>query len=185
MGEMTPLEGENKFSQHIVGGKIPEKFLFACSKGFEDSLEKGPLIGHRVLGVHMHINDGQTHVVDSSELSFRTATHGAFRQAFLNAKPVILEPIMSVEVSAPNEFQGPVVGLINKLGGMILETVNGQDEFTVTAECSLNTMFGFSTSLRACTQGKGEFSLEFCKYSQCAPQLQRELIAEHEKKQKK
>ena len=58
MGEMTPLEGENKFSQHIVGGKIPEKFLFACSKGFEDSLEKGPLIGHRVLGVHMHINDG-------------------------------------------------------------------------------------------------------------------------------
>lgn len=185
MGEMTPLEGENKFSQHIVGGKIPEKFLFACSKGFEDSLEKGPLIGHRVLGVHMHINDGQTHVVDSSELSFRTATHGAFRQAFLNAKPVILEPIMSVEVSAPNEFQGSVVGLINKLGGMILETVNGQDEFTVTAECSLNTMFGFSTSLRACTQGKGEFSLEFCKYSQCAPQLQRELIAEHEKKQKK
>jgi len=185
MGEMTPLEGENKFSQHIVGGKIPEKFLFACSKGFEDSLEKGPLIGHRVLGVHMHINDGQAHVVDSSELSFRTATHGAFRQAFLNAKPVILEPIMSVEVSAPNEFQGPVVGLINKLGGMILETVNGQDEFTVTAECSLNTMFGFSTSLRACTQGKGEFSLEFCKYSQCAPQLQRELIAEHEKKQKK
>ncbi|RLV83315.1 Elongation factor G mitochondrial [Meyerozyma sp. JA9] len=185
MGEMTPLEGENKFSQHIVGGKIPEKFLFACSKGFEDSLEKGPLIGHRVLGVHMHINDGQTHVVDSSELSFRTATHGAFRQAFLNAKPVILEPIMSVEVSAPNEFQGPVVGLINKLGGMILETVNGQDEFTVTAECSLNTMFGFSTSLRACTQGKGEFSLEFSKYAQCAPQLQRELIAEHEKKQKK
>lgn len=185
MGEMKPLDGENKFSQHIVGGKIPEKFLFACSKGFEDSLEKGPLIGHRVLGVHMHINDGQTHVVDSSELSFRTATHGAFRQAFLNAQPVILEPIMSVEVSAPNEFQGPVVALINKLGGMILETVNGQDEFTVTAECSLNTMFGFSTSLRACTQGKGEFSLEFCKYSQCAPQLQRELIAEHEKKQKK
>lgn len=182
MGEMKPLEGENKFSQHIVGGKIPEKFLFACSKGFDDSLEKGPLIGHRVLGVHMHINDGQTHVVDSSELSFRTATHGAFRQAFLNAQPVILEPIMSVEVTAPNEFQGSVVGLINKLGGMILETVNGQDEFTVTAECSLNTMFGFSTSLRASTQGKGEFSLEFNRYSQCSPHLQKELIAEHQKK---
>lgn len=185
MGEMTPLDGENKFTEHIVGGKIPEKFLFACSKGFDDSLEKGPLIGHRVLGVHMHINDGQTHIVDSSELSFRTAAKGAFKQAFLNAKPVILEPIMSVEVSAPNEFQGAVVGLVNKLGGMILETVNGHDEFTVTAECSLNSMFGFSTSLRASTQGKGEFSLEFLKYSPTSPQLQRELIAEYEKEQAK
>lgn len=185
MGEVSPIEGENKFTQHIVGGKIPEKFLFACQKGFEDCLEKGPLIGHRVLGIHMHINDGQTHVVDSSELSFRTATHGAFKQAFLAAQPVILEPIMSVEVSAPNEFQGAVVGLINKLGGMINETVNNQDEFTVTAECSLSLMFGFSTSLRAGTQGKGEFSLEFLKYSPCSPQHQRELIANHEKAQKK
>lgn len=185
MGEMSPIDGENKFSQHIVGGKIPEKFLFACSKGFEDSLEKGPLIGHKVLGVHMHINDGQTHVVDSSELSFRTATKGAFKQAFLEAKPVILEPVMSVEVSAPNEFQGPVVGLVNKIGGMILETVNGHDEFTVTAECTLNSMFGFSTSLRACTQGKGEFSLEFLKYAQTAPQLQRELIKNYEEAQAK
>lgn len=182
VGEMKPLDGENKFTQHIVGGKIPEKFLLACSKGFEDSLEKGPLIGHRVLGAHMHINDGQTHVVDSSELSFRTASQGAFKQAFLNAQPVILEPIMSVELSAPNEFQGSVVGLVNKIGGMIMETVNGQDEFTVTAECSLNSMFGFSTSLRACTQGKGEFTLEFNKYAQCSAQLQKLLIAEHEKK---
>lgn len=182
MGEMKPIDGENMFTQHIVGGKIPEKYLFACSKGFDDSLEKGPLIGHKVLGVHMHINDGQTHVVDSSELSFRTATQGAFRQAFLSAQPVILEPIMSVEVTAPNEFQGNVIGLVNKLGGMIIETVNGLDEFTVSAECSLNSMFGFSTSLRACTQGKGEFSLEFLRYAQCAPHLQKQLIAEHEKK---
>lgn len=185
MGEMKPLDGENKFSHHIVGGKIPEKFLFACQKGFEDCLEKGPLIGHRVLGVSMHINDGQTHMVDSSELSFRTATHGAFKQAFLNAQPVILEPIMTVEVNAPNEYQGSVVGLVNKLGGMIVETVNGQDDFTVIAECSLSSMFGFSTSLRASTQGKGEFSLEFLKYSECTPQLQRELIAEYQKKDAK
>lgn len=185
MGEMTPLEEENKFTHHIVGGKIPEKFLFACQKGFEDCLEKGPQIGHKVLGVHMHINDGQTHMVDSSELSFRAAAHGAFKQGFMNAQPVILEPIMNVEVTAPNEFQGPVVGLINKLGGMINETINGQDEFTVEAECSLNSMFGFSTSLRACTQGKGEFSLEFLKYAQCSPQLQKELIANHEKNSKK
>lgn len=184
IGEFNPLDEENKFSHHIVGGKIPEKFLFACQKGFEDCLEKGPQIGHKVLGVHMHINDGQTHMVDSSELSFRTASHGAFKQAFLNAQPVILEPIMRVDVTAPNEFQGPVVGLINKLGGLINETINGQDEFTVEAECSLNAMFGFSTSLRASTQGKGEFSLEFLKYSQCSPQLQKELVAEYQKSSK-
>lgn len=183
IGEFGPIEGENKFTHHIVGGKIPEKFLFACSKGFEDMLEKGPLIGHKVLGVHMHINDGQTHVVDSSELSFRTATKGAFKQAFLNANPVLLEPIMTTEVSAPNEFQGSVVGLLNKLGGMIVDTVNGPDEFTVVAECPLSDMFGFSTSLRACTQGKGEFSMEFCRYSQVMPNVQRDLIAEFEKKQ--
>ena len=185
IGEMKPIEHKNTFTQHIVGGKIPEKFLFACAKGFDDCLEKGPLIGHRVLGVHMHINDGQTHVVDSSELSFRTATHGAFRQAFLNAQPVILEPIMSVEVLAPNEFQGAVMGLINKLGGMIVETVNQQDDFTVNAECSLNSMFGFSTSLRACTQGKGEFSMEFVKYAECPPQLQKQLISDFEKSKSK
>ncbi|CAK7896962.1 elongation factor G, mitochondrial [[Candida] anglica] len=184
MGDMKPLEGDNKFSHHVVGGKISDKFLFACAKGFDDSLEKGPLIGHRVLGVHMHVNDGQTHLVDSSELAFRTATNGAFKQAFMNAKPAVLEPIMTLEVTAPNEFQGSVVGLINKIGGMILETVNGQEEFSVTAECSLNGMFGFSTSLRACTQGKGEFSLEFLKYAQCSAQLQKELIAEYQKKQK-
>lgn len=183
IGEMNPIESENKFETQIIGGKIPEKFLFACSKGFEDCLEKGPLIGHRVLGVHMLINDGQTHVVDSSELAFRTATHGAFKQAFLNAQPVILEPIMSVEVTAPNEFQGSVVGLINKLGGMINDTVNGPDDFIVTAECSLNSMFGFSTSLRASTQGKGEFSLEFLKYSPTAPQVQKQLIQEYQKAQ--
>ncbi|OBA23041.1 translation elongation factor G [Metschnikowia bicuspidata var. bicuspidata NRRL YB-4993] len=184
MGTFSPVEGENQFSQHVVGGRISEKFLFACQKGFEDCLEKGPLIGHRVLGVHMHINDGQSHMVDSSELSFRLAAHGAFKQAFLKANPVILEPIMTVEVSAPNEFQGNVVSLVNKLGGMIMDTANGQDEFTITAECSLNSMFGFATSLRASTQGKGEFSLEFLKYAQTSPQLQRELIAEAEKKRK-
>lgn len=184
IGEMKAIEGENSFTHHVVGGKISDKFLFACQKGFEDSMEKGPLTGHKVLGVHMHINDGQTHLVDSSELAFRAATNGAFKQGFLNAKPALLEPIMSLEVTAPNEFQGAVVGLINKNGGMILETVNGQEEFTVTAESSLNSMFGFSTSLRASTQGKGEFSLEFLKYSPCSAQLQKELIAEYQKKLK-
>ncbi|RCK63246.1 Elongation factor G, mitochondrial [Candida viswanathii] len=183
VGEMRPLDSDNKFETQIIGGKIPEKFLFACQKGFDDCLEKGPLIGHKVLGAHMIINDGATHVVDSSEVSFRTATHGAFKQAFLNAQPVILEPIMSVEVTAPNEFQGTVVGLVNKLGGMINDTINGPDDFTVNVECPLNAMFGFSTSLRASTQGKGEFTMEFLKYSPTLPNVQKELIAAYQKEQ--
>ncbi|CDR40770.1 CYFA0S05e04280g1_1 [Cyberlindnera fabianii] len=181
-GEMTPVEGDNAFETQIVGGKIPEKFLLACRKGFEEAIEKGPLIGHKVLGVSMLINDGQVHVVDSNELAFRTATIAAFKQGFMKANPVILEPIMNVDVTAPNEFQGNVIGLLNKVAAIIQDTENGQDEFTITAECPLNQMFGFATSLRAATQGKGEFSLEFKNYAQAPMQLQRELMAEHQKK---
>lgn len=181
-GTMDTVDGDSHFETQIVGGKIPEKFLLACRKGFEEAIEKGPLIGHKVLGVSMVINDGQVHVVDSNELAFRTATIAAFKQGFLKANPVILEPIMSVAVTAPNEFQGGVIGLLNKVTAIIADTENGQDEFTITAECPLNQMFGFATSLRAATQGKGEFSLEFKQYSQAPVHLQKQLMAEHEKK---
>ncbi|CEP64952.1 Mef1p LALA0_S15e01090g [Lachancea lanzarotensis] len=185
MGSLSPLEGSNgnKFETAIVGGRIPDKYLAACGKGFEEACEKGPLIGHRVLSAHMLINDGAIHAVDSNELAFKTATMAAFKQAFLEAKPVILEPVMTVTVTAPNEFQGNVISLLNKLQAVIQDTENGQDEFTIGAECSLNTLFGFATSLRSSTQGKGEFSLEFKHYSPTSPHLQKQLIAEFEKKQ--
>ncbi|SCU79178.1 LAME_0A07580g1_1 [Lachancea meyersii CBS 8951] len=185
MGSLSPLEGSNgnKFETAIVGGRIPDKYLAACGKGFEEACEKGPLIGHRVLSAHMLINDGAIHAVDSNELAFKTATMAAFKQAFLEAKPVILEPVMAVTVTAPNEFQGNVISLLNKLQAVIQDTENGQDEFTIGAECSLNTLFGFATSLRSSTQGKGEFSLEFKHYSPTSPHLQRQLIADFEKKQ--
>ncbi|ODV58378.1 Mef1p [Ascoidea rubescens DSM 1968] len=181
-GEISSLVGENQFETKVVGGKIPDKFLFACEKGFNDACEKGPLIGSKVLGCKMIINDGQMHIVDSSEFSFRTATIGAFKQGFLNSNPVVLEPIMQLAVTSPNEFQGNVNGLLNKLLAIIQETENGPDEFTIYAECSLNSLFGFATSLRACTQGKGEFTMEFKNYSPTPPQLQKQLIAEYQKK---
>ncbi|CDO92913.1 unnamed protein product [Kluyveromyces dobzhanskii CBS 2104] len=185
MGNLSQIEGSNsnKFETAIVGGRIPDKYLAACSKGFEEACEKGPLIGHRVLGVNMLINDGAIHAVDSNELAFKTATMAAFRQSFLESQPVILEPIMNVSVTSPNEFQGNVIGLMNKLQAVIQDTENGQDEFTISAECPLNTMFGFATSLRASTQGKGEFSLEFKQYAPASPQLQKQLVAEYQKKQ--
>ncbi|KAH3903227.1 probable Elongation factor G, mitochondrial [Saccharomycodes ludwigii] len=186
MGNISPTSDngtENIFRSQVVGGRIPDKYLVACQKGFEEICEKGPLVGHKVLGVNMLINDGAIHAVDSNELSFKTATMTAFKNSFLQAQPVVLEPIMNVSVTSPNEFQGNVIGLLNKLTAVIIDTENGQDEFTITAECPLNGLFGFATSLRASTQGKGEFSLEFKKYAPTLPQIQKQLISEFQKKQ--
>lgn len=186
MGNMTPVEEGNKHNQFetaVVGGRIPDKYLAACGKGFDEACEKGPLIGHKVIGVNMLINDGAIHAVDSNELSFKTATMAAFRDAFLRAQPVILEPIMTVTVTSSNDFQGNVIGSLNKLQAVIQDTDNGPDEFTIKAECPLSNLFGYATSLRASTQGKGEFTLEFSHYAPTGAHVQKELIADFEKKQ--
>jgi len=174
---------ENVFEQHVVGGSIPEKFLGACEKGFFASCNEGPLLGHRVLGTSMVVNDGATHMTDSSDHAFNLATRQAFRKAFKEAQPQILEPLMKTTVTSPVEFQGNVVGLLNKRNAVIHDTEIGAEEFVLTADCSLNSMFGFSTQLRAATQGKGEFSMEFSHYSPAPMQLQKELIAKHQKAQ--
>ncbi|KAK3661242.1 Elongation factor G, mitochondrial [Elasticomyces elasticus] len=179
--EPTGQLGPNKFEQQIVGGTISEKYLLACDKGFQASCEKGPLLGHKVLGVSMVVNDGATHMTDSSEMAFKNATQQAFRKAFMAAGPQVLEPLMKTVVTAPNEFQGNIVGLLNKRNAVINDTETGPEEFTLQADCSLNGMFGFSSQLRAASQGKGEFSMEFSHYAPAPGQLQKELIAKHEK----
>lgn len=183
MGWMEPTEqlGENHFETQVVGGTIAEKFLYACEKGFAASCQQGPLLGHRVLGASMVINDGATHMTDSSEHAFRLATQQAFRKAFLAAQPQILEPLMKTTVTAPNEFQGNVVGLLNKRNAVINDSETGPEDITILADCSLNAMFGFSSQLRAATQGKGEFSMEFSHYAPAPPQLQKELVAKYER----
>ncbi|KAF2402823.1 elongation factor G, mitochondrial [Trichodelitschia bisporula] len=178
-GDLT----KNNYESQVTGGHISEKFLFACEKGFMASCERGPLIGHRVLGTCMVINDGATHQTDSSELAFKNATQQAFRKAFVQGQPQVLEPLMKTTITAPNEFQGNIVGLLNKRNAVIHETEVGVEEFTVYADCSLNSMFGFSSQLRAATQGKGEFSMEFSHYSPATPMLQKELVAKYEKMQ--
>jgi len=115
-------------------------------------LEKGGLIGHPVKDVRFVLLDGQHHAVDSSEYAFRLAAQYAFREAFLKANPVILEPIMNVSVTAPIEFQGIVIGNLNKRKGTILDTDVHEDYFVVNAEVSLNNMFGYSSGLRSATQ---------------------------------
>ena len=174
MGWMEPtgaLEA-NEFEEQVSGGTISEKFLLACDKGFQASCAKGPLVGHRVLGTRMVVNDGATHMTDSSEMAFKNATSQAFRKTFTAGKPQILEPLMKTTITAPNEFQGNIVGLLNKRNAVISETDIGLEDFTLYADCSLHGMFGFSTQLRAATQGKGEFSMEFSHYSAAPMQVQ-------------
>ena len=127
------------------------------------------------------LEDGAAHQVDSSELAFRLAAQGAFKEAFPKGRPVVLEPVMKVDIVAPLEFQGSVIGLLNKRNATINDTEIGPDDFVLTADCSLNSMFGFSSQLRAATQGKGEFSMEFSHYSPAPMQLQKELVAKAEK----
>ncbi|KAH8598080.1 elongation factor G, mitochondrial [Bisporella sp. PMI_857] len=187
VGFMEPIEpgpngyGPPKFEEQVTGGSISEKFLFACEKGFMASCEKGPLVGHPVLATHMVVNDGATHMTDSSEMAFKNATQQAFRKAFKEARPQILEPVMKTTITAPNEFQGNILGLLNKRNAVINETDIGPEDFTLIADCSLNAMFGFSSQLRAATQGKGEFGMEFSHYSPAPGQLQKELITNYEK----
>jgi elongation factor G len=177
-GWIEPIEpGPNgyeasKFRQEVVGGSISEKFLYACEKGFLAACEKGPLIGHPVLASTMVINDGATHMTDSSELSFKNATIQAFRKAFNAARPQVLEPMMKTTITAPNEFQGNIIGLLNKRNAIINDTEIGPEDFSITADCSLSAMFGFSSQLRAATQGKGEFGMEFSHYSPAPGQTQ-------------
>ena len=170
--EPTGALDENQFENQVTGGAISEKFIFACDKGFQTSCQKGPLVGHKVLGAKMVINDGATHMTDSSEMAFKTATQQAFRKAFSGGRAQVLEPIMKTTITAPNEFQGNIVGLLNKSNATISDTEIGPEDFTLYADCSLNSMFGFSTQLRAATQGKGEFGMEFSHYSPATGQLQ-------------
>jgi elongation factor G len=164
-GYMEPVgEGEFEFVDSIVGGAIPREFISSCEKGFKKSLEKGSLCGATITGIRCVINDGAYHTVDSSDIAFQLAAIGAFKEGYLKAKPIILEPIMKVAVEGPTEFQGSVMGSINQRRGMIIGTNEEGAYSVVEAEVPLSEMFGYSTVLRSLTQGKAEFTMEFASF---------------------
>ena len=187
VGYLEPLPADSvetyEFVDDIVGGAIPREFIPAVDKGFREALKKGSLIGFPVVGVRALINDGDSHDVDSSEQAFKTAAIMAFREGYEAAKPTILEPIMKVEVQAPEEFQGSVVGQLNQRRGTILSTENSEGYLTAVAEVPLNSMFGYSTDLRSATQGKGEFTMEFAKYAPVPRAEQEEMMKAYREKQ--
>ena len=176
-GFMEPSEGgEYEFVSAVKGGSIPTEYIPAVDKGFQSCLIKGKLIGFPVLGMQITVNDGKSHSVDSSEMAFTQAAKGAFRQAYMKAKPVVLEPIMKVSVEGPSEFQGNVMGSINQRRGMIISNTEDGADSTIEAEVPLAEMFGYATTLRSLTQGKAEFTMEFSKYAKLPESLSEELI---------
>ncbi|KAG6856205.1 Elongation factor G, mitochondrial [Tephrocybe sp. NHM501043] len=181
VGYIEPMERDAEtgkdveFENVVMGASIPTNFIPAVERGFYEALEKGTLSGNTITGCRFVLKEGAFHAVDSSELAFRLATIGAFREAYKAARPVILEPIMTVEVIAPVEFQSSVIGSLNTRRGTIVDSEVRDDEFTAVAEVALNDMFGYSNQLRGSTQGKGEFSMEYKHHMPVLPNLQKEL----------
>ena len=178
---MSPTEnGETfLFNNNVVGGRIPKEYIPGVEKGFRESLVKGPLAGFQVINVQIDLDDGTFHHVDSSELAFKIAARAAFKEAFMQANPVLLEPIMKVEVETPSDFQGPVQGDLSSRRG-ILQGSNMRDDFTVIeAEVPLAEMFGYSTDLRSKTQGKASFSMEFSCYKAVPGSIQEQLASKY------
>jgi len=168
--KLEPLPGEDdihyEFVDEIVGGVVPREYIPAVNKGIQEQMQNGVLAGYPLIDVKATLFDGSFHEVDSSEMAFKIAGSMALREGALKARPVLLEPIMSVEVVTPEDYMGDVVGDLNRRRGLI----NGMDENPagkiVRADVPLSEMFGYSTDLRSATQGRATYTMEFCKYSE-------------------
>ena len=166
-----------KFESTVVGGAIPKEYIPAVGEGIEEAAKAGILGGYPVLGVHATVWDGSYHEVDSSEMAFHIAGSMAFKDAMKKGNPVLLEPIMKVEVTMPEEYMGDVIGSLNAKRGQIegMEDIGGGK--MVKAFVPLAEMFGYSTELRSATQGRGNYSMFFERYAQCPKNVQDKVLA--------
>jgi len=184
-GMLEPAEGTTyEFVDQIRGGAVPREFIPSVDKGFRSMLQKGRLIEAPVVGVRVVLADGNHHPVDSSDIAFQEAARGAWRQAFDRAGPVILEPIMRVRVEGPTEFHGQVMATLMQRRGRIIGAAEEEGFSTVDAEVPLAEMFGYSTALRSATQGKAEFTMEFCHYARAPQSVAEELIEKYQAERK-
>jgi len=152
------------------------------NKGFQAAMKKGPLAGYEIVGCKMCLDDGSFHAVDSSEMAFRIAGRDAFIEAFRKSKPCLQEPIMTVEVETPTEFQGPIVGDLNSRRGIIMETALRSTYTVIRAEVPLANMFGYATVVRGLSRGMATFSMEMCRYAQVPTRLAEEIINQRREK---
>ena len=180
VGRLVPLElnGEidYEFENKVTGGRIPSEYIPSVDKGFQMARPQGPLAGYEVVGIKMVLEDGSFHAVDSSDLAFQLCARAAFREAVRSAKPVILEPIMKVEVEVPIQFQGNVTGDLASRRGLITNSEMKPNAAVILADVPLASMFGYSTQLRSLTQGQATFSMEFSAYRRVPTIIQEEII---------
>ena len=185
IGHLEPLPEDAteafEFEDAVVGGRVPREYIPSVEKGFRAVLGKGPIAGFPIVGVKATLEDGSYHDVDSSDMAFQTCARAGFREAFLATKPVLLEPIMKMEVEVPADFQGAVTGELNKRRGLIISTETVGNTSTIVAEVPLAETFGYSTDLRSMTQGQGVFTMEFSKYKPTPGNIQKEIVEERKK----
>ena len=176
------LETPYVFAERVVGGAVPKNYFPAVEKGIQDSVLKGPMAGYPVVGVKATLFDGSYHPVDSSEMAFKTAARQAFKSAFMQANPVILEPIVSLSVIVPDSYTGDIMGDLNKKRGRVLgmnPTEGGKTE--VIADIPLSELYGYSTNLRSMTGGRGSYAYSFSRYEQAPSDVQEKVIADNAK----
>jgi len=187
VGSMEPIPQDEEdaenfvFEDKISQGRIPKEYIPAVKSGFEDCMAKGPVAEFPVVGMKIVLNDGSYHDVDSSEMAFKTAAKGCFRENFMKMKPTLLEPIMNVEIEIPEQFQGPVTGDVIVRRGLVNQTDMNGDTTVIRAEIPLAAMFGYATELRSMTQGQGTFSMELGSYKPTPSHIQEEVVAERKK----
>ena len=175
-----------QFKSSVVGGNVPKEFFPAIEKGFKGMMDEGPLAGFPVLDVEIELYDGGFHAVDSSAVAFEIAAKGAFRQSMPKAGPQLIEPIMAVDVFTPEDHVGDVIGDLNRRRGMIKDQAVGVTGVRIKADVPLSEMFGYISTLRTMTSGRGQFSMEFANYSPCPNSVSEAVIvAEREKKEAK
>jgi elongation factor G len=167
------LEKPYVFEQEVVGGAVPKNYFPAVEKGIQDSVQKGPLAAYPVVGVKAVLYDGSYHPVDSSEMAFKTAAIQAFKKGFMEAGPVLLEPIVSLKVTVPDRYTGDVMGDLNKRRGRVLGmNPVGNGKQTIEADVPMLELTGYCTILRSMTGGRGNYEYEFARYEQAPNDIQ-------------
>ena len=185
VGRLEPLPEDVPepfvFEDDVVGGRVPREYIPSVEKGFRAVIAKGPVAGYPVVGLKATLEDGSYHDVDSSDMAFQICAQTAMRETFPKTRPVLLEPVMKVEIECPSQFQGSVVGDLTARRGMVLGTEMDGPNTRIEGEVPLAETFGYSTDLRSMTQGQGTFTLEFSRYKRLPPSIEREIIAERKK----
>ena len=165
-----------EFVNAIVGGVIPREYIPAVDKGIQEQVQNGVLAGFPVVDIKVTLFDGSFHEVDSSEIAFKIAGSMAFKEGVMRARPVLLEPIMRVEVVTPEEHMGDVMGDLNRRRGLVQGMDDGPSGKIVRADVPLSEMFGYATDLRSMTQGRAVYSMEFARYSEAPSSIAETVI---------